>query len=258
MNKKSVRKLLSLPVLFSFVVFTSCSKDSDVSADETSETEEIEQTDNETSSCDNATNYVFIEKDGLVKVEFENAEFSGDWKLKKDGNSFSGEGYMVWEGSQYLNAPGNSIASYTIKIQNPGTYRFLWSSAIKNGNNGTEHNDTWLRFNDAADFYGLKGTDSYVYPKDTGKTPNPNGSSKEGWFKVYRSGNNLDFIWMSRTSDNDAHDIYVEFDTAGAYVMEISPRSSNHGIDQFVLFKDTVAKDVAISTETAFSNIICD
>ncbi len=193
--------------------------------------------------------FIFNEKDGLVLGEFENAAFTGEWKLKSDGNSYTGEGYMVWEGQQYLNAPGNGLVTFKIRITNPGTYQFIWNSAVKTGDSGTDHNDTWLRFNDANDFYGQnsQGT-STVYPKGTGKTPNPEGSSADGWFKIYRSGNNLDFKWQSATYDNNAHSIFVVFENPGTYLMEASARSSGHRIDKFVLFNDSVTQQEAISS----------
>ena len=58
------------------------------------------------------------------------------------------------------------------------------------------------------------------------------------WFKVWRSGNNLSFKWQAVTSDNDAHNIYVKFNSPGIYTMEVSARSSGHAIDKFVLFKN--------------------
>ncbi len=96
-----------------------------------------------------------------------------------------------------------------------------------------------------------------VCPKDTGKTPNPEGATKDGWFKIYRSGTDLDFKWQASTCDNNAHDVFVVFDNSGTYLMEISARSSGHGIDKFLLFNSTVNKADAIASET-FSVISCD
>src|SRR5680860_357323 len=77
------------------------------------------------------------------------------------------------------------MASNELKIEHPGTYQFLWKSAVKIGDSGSEHNDTWLRFGDADNFYAQK-ENSAVYPKDIGKSPNPKGASKDGWFKISR------------------------------------------------------------------------
>lgn len=209
------------------------------------------------SSCNNPENFVFSEKDGLINVEFEDAKFSDDWELKSNGEGFSGTGYMVWTGAQYLGQPGNGATDFKIRIKNPGTYQFLWKSAVTMGNSGSDHNDTWLRFNDADDFFAQNG-ENIVYPKGSGKTPNPEGASADGWFKVYRSGNDLDFKWQARTFDNNAHNIFVKFNEAGIYTMEISARSSGHAIDKFVLFKTLFNQAEAISESNTLSAISCN
>ncbi len=221
------------------------------------EEEEEEVPNTEEISCTNPSDFIFNEKDGLVLVEFENTAFSADWNLKNDGTSHSGGGYLVWEGPQYFNSPSIGTITYKIKIENPGSYRFLWHTAIKTGTNGTEHNDTWLRFNDADDFYGLNGQGSTVYPQGSGKGPNPEGSSSDGWFKIYRSGNNVDFKWEALTSDNSGYDVYVKFDNPGVYLMEVSARSSGHAIDKFVLFKDSISVAAATSS-MEYSLVSCD
>ena len=106
------------------------------------------------------------------------------------------------------------------------------------------------------DWVDYKDVEGIVYPKGTGKTPNPEGASEDGWFKIYRSGNDLDFKWQARTSDRDPHDIYVEFAQAKRYTMEISARSKAHGIDKFVLFLSSIDQSTATGT-AAFSEIIC-
>ncbi|MDO6516266.1 hypothetical protein [Zobellia uliginosa] len=270
----SLRGRLSVLVLLT--VLTACSKDADTDndsedktdvidvvdetddIDDTDDTDETDETEGGSDSpCTDVANYIFKEKNGLVNVEFENAQFPDGWVLKSDGDSFTGKGYMVWEGDQYLGNPGNGKTSFKIEIKNTGTYRFLWKSAVKSGNSGSDHNDTWLRFNDADDFYAQKD-DSIVYPKDTGKTPHPEGASKDGWFKIYRSGSNLDFKWQSSTFDNKGHNIYVVFEKAGVYTMEISARSSGHGIDRFVLFNDAMAQADAISDDANLSETRCN
>ncbi|QLE01204.1 hypothetical protein HX109_06355 [Galbibacter sp. BG1] len=258
-----------LRTLFLFVLIfslTSCASDKDDVMEEDPEmaVEDPAEPDNpETPSedpqagCDDVSKYIFNEKDGLVKVEFENALFiKEEWKQEASEQNFSGEGYMVWTGDENLGNPGVGATSFKIKINNPGTYQFLWKSAVTIGSNGTEHNDTWLRFDDADDFYGKKG-ESIVYPKGRNKTPNPEGATKDGWFKIYRSGNDLGFKWQARTFDNNAHDIFVEFKEPGVYTMEISARSKGHAIDAFVLFTEAFGKNNAMDAET-FSEITCN
>jgi len=223
-----------------------------------SDNDENTSTDNHNSgngNCNNPSSYVFNEVDGVIKVEFEDGVFVDDWTLSTNGNA-SGNKYGVWSGDQYLGTPGNGLINYSLKITTPGVYRFIWRSAITTGTRGSDHNDSWLRFADADDFYGEKNG-STVYPKGTGKTPNPNGSSADGWFKIYRSGNDLDFKWQAATSDNDAHNIYVLFEQAGIYTMEVSARSSGHAIDQFILFKeDNYSQNQALEI-TTFSEVTC-
>lgn len=208
-------------------------------------------------TCDNPENYVFVEKDNLINVEFEDAAFPSDWELVKTDNNTSGKGYMVWNGAQSLGTPGNGLTQFKIKINNPGTYRFVWRSAVKTGTSGSDHNDSWLRFNDANDFYGEKTSGSIVYPGGSGKTPNPNGTSIDGWFKIYRSGNDLDFKWQASTSDNDSHNIFVVFAAAGEYTMEVSARSTGHAIDKFVLYKESEYTLEQATTSTVLSEIVC-
>ena len=198
--------------------------------------------------------FVFEESDGIISIEFENNDFPEGWKLKTDVADVSGQGYMQWEGSPSLGNPGNGKVTFPLKITNTGTYRFTWRSSFRKGSNGTEHNDTWLRFPDAKDFFGKKSDGSLVYPGGSGKSPNPHGASKDGWFKVYRSGNNKDFSWQARTSDNDAHDIYVIFETPAVYVLEVSARSDFHGIDRLLLFKEGISQNDALVEAESFSN----
>ncbi|MEM8999086.1 MAG: hypothetical protein AAGB24_02395 [Bacteroidota bacterium] len=284
-NVDSQRNVCALLMIILFVGFgSSCSdslneddvlidvSDADASEDDTDDpgngdegdsTDENNSDNNDSDTqddgCDDPNTFVFNEQDGLVNVEFETAAFSGDWIPASSESGFSGAGYMVWTGEQSLGQPGNGLTTYLINITTSGTYRFLWRSAVTIGDNGTEHNDTWLRFNDADDFFGQKGDNSFVYPNGSGKTPNPEGASKDGWFKIYRSGNDLGFKWQARTSDNDAHDIYVTFDAPGTYTMEISARSSGHAIDRFVLFhSDMMTAGEATDDANALSAISCD
>ena len=216
--------------------------------------EENEEEGNGNTNC-SPSNYVFKEEDGLLVAEFEKADFPGAWEQKTNENGFSGDGYMVWTGNQYFDDPGNGVVRFKIKINNPGTYRFLWNSAVTMGNDGTEHNDTWLRFPDANDYFGEKG-DNRLYPKGTGKSPNPNGSSKDGWFKIYRSGNDLSFKWQAVTSDHQGYNVFVKFNSPGIYTMEVSARSKGHAIDKFMLFKN-MTKSEAVSRSNTASEISC-
>ncbi|MEM8508024.1 MAG: hypothetical protein AAF717_09350 [Bacteroidota bacterium] len=212
-----------------------------------------------TNECPAAIGFVFEETGGIISIEFEDNTFPEGWVVKSDGNGTSGTGYMQWEGDPKMNAPGNGTIVFPVRISQPGTYRFIWNSSFRKGDNGTEHNDSWLRFPDADDFFGRKNDGSVVYPNGSGKTPNPNGSSSDNWFKIYRSGNDDTFKWQASTSDHDAHNIYVTFESAGVYRIEISARSDYHGIDRLLLFEENISQNDAIDAADTFSvKTTCD
>ncbi|WP_085516214.1 hypothetical protein [Marivirga sericea] len=192
-------------------------------------------------SCPESDALNFTESDGLVIVEFEavpDRSAIGDWDFRNDFAAYEGEGFLYWAGEDHFSQPGNSTLGYEIEISNPGTYRFIYSGYIALGESTTESNDLWLRFADASDFYGFReNDDSYVYPKGTDKSPNPEGASRDGWLKVYMNQLN-EWTYTAKTSDNDAHDIYVEFDNPGTYLMEISGRSEGFAIDRAVIYKE--------------------
>lgn len=178
-----------------------------------------------------------------IEVDASTATLNGDWKKRTDIPGYSGGGYIVWEGApQFWKGDANignaGRLTYKINIVKTGVYLFQWRTYIAKKDPAkptTEHNDSWLRFPDANDFYAIKGT-SKLYPKGSGKTPNPLGENGNGFFKVYM---NTADAWsqISSTSDNDAHQIYVKFTTAKEYTVEIAARSEFHAIDSFKLIE---------------------
>ncbi|MEM9339263.1 MAG: hypothetical protein AAGA66_11080 [Bacteroidota bacterium] len=180
------------------------------------------------------SNRTFVESDGVLLLEAEATVIPEGWEALDSISGFTGSSYLEWTGGNFFGEPGNGLLSYRLKINTTGTYRFRWRSRIIEGDDVTESNDGWLRFPDAHDYYGQKEDGSIVYPKGTGKTPNPEGAGKDGWFKVYQ--NQLDkWSVAANTSDNDPHSIFVRFDEPGIYRMELSGRSNGFGIDRVML-----------------------
>jgi uncharacterized protein YjdB len=174
---------------------------------------------------------------GLVVMEAENLSVPSGWAKQSSLSGFTGSGYISWTGPEYFNSVGNGLISTKIFINSPGVYRFQMRSRVGFGTSSTEHNDTWVRFPDASDYFALKGSGTTkIYPKGSGKSPNPNGAGSGGWFKIYM--NSMNWTWNTYTSDNDAHDIYVQFNSSGVYTMELSARSAFHLIDRLVLHKN--------------------
>lgn len=266
-----MRNLLSLTLVILFALQSCSGEDETIEeqvaediteqADETPEdidtmddSEEDGESTDQGNECPDSIGFVFEERDGIISIEFENNDFPEGWILKNAVADVSGDGYMQWEGNPSMGNPGNGMVTFPVKITNAGTYRFIWKSSYRKGDNGTEHNDSWLRFPDADNFFGMKNDGSVVYPNGSGKEPNPNGASKEGWFKVYRSGNNNEFKWQSKTSDNDGHDIYISFETEGVYLMEISARSDFHAIDRILIHQEDISQNMAIDQADNFSS----
>ena len=188
----------------------------------------------------------FFEADGLIVIEAEATQSVTSWQLLQSLGDYTGTGYLSYTGANRFNQPGTSVLNYRLAISTPGVYRIQWRSRIAQGNDNTEHNDSWLRLPDANDFYATR-TGSIVYPKGSGKMPNPDGGGKDGWFKVYQ--NTLGrWAWRTATSDNDPHNIFVRFDTAKVYLMQVSGRSEGHAIDRIVLHRDSIPAVVAQDT----------
>ncbi|NND34034.1 MAG: hypothetical protein HKN76_15705 [Saprospiraceae bacterium] len=186
----------------------------------------------------------FQESGGIMVIEIESAANYDAWELDTGKSGYTGEGYLQYKGPNFYNNPGNSLLSFEIAIEKTGKYRFQWHSLIAVGQSNTEHNDSWLRFNNASDFYGEKN-EQRVYPKGVGKMPNPNGTSTKGWLKIYQNNQN-GWTWVTRTSDHDPHEIFVEFDSIGIYTLEISGRSSGHAINRLALFHSEVEASQAL------------
>ncbi len=196
-------------------------------------------------------NAAYEEKNGLVIIETENLSVPGNWKKKTAIPGFTGGGYIEWTGPDHFNDPGNGVINTKIKINTAGRYKFLWRSKVGEGDSPTEANDTWLKFPDASKFYGQKGSER-VYPKGSGQTPNPEGASGEGYLKVYSTGT-TNWTWATKTSDNDPHDIFVEFDSPGVYTMLLSGRSKHHFVDRVTLNRTS-----ANATNLSLEETTCD
>ena len=190
----------------------------------------------------------FVESDGRLILESESmTPLPSPWADASnytapdinDPANATGDGFIGWEGSQQLNNPGQGTLVYPVQINTPGEYRFCWRSQVGNGTSPTDHNDTWLKI-DADAFFGRNGSGNVVCPKgfDPGQNDcvggEPNGSGTDGWFKVYSSGT-TDWTFSTRTSDNDAHNIFARFDRADIYTLQLSGRSSFHIVDRLTL-----------------------
>jgi len=177
----------------------------------------------------------FMEEDGLLIVEIENLLTMGEWKSASALVEENPIQYIFSE-TEHFQQPGHKLLSYPIRINNPGTYIFIWHSKVGEGDSSTDYNDTWLRIPDADDFFAQNETGNLLHPKGICQENCPNGTGADGWLKVYSHGT-TDWTWRAKTSDHDAHEIFAQFDKAGDYTIQVSARSSYHFLNRFVLFQ---------------------
>jgi hypothetical protein len=207
----------------------------------------------------------FEETNGNLMFEAEDMAISGSWKKQSSVTGFSGTGYINWTGADQFTNPGTGTITTKIKINTPGTYKFDWITKVGEGTKNTDFNDSWLKFSDADDFFAKDnvGNKPICYPHGSGKTPNPEGAGKDGWFKIYM--NSLNWQKTAVTYDNDSHSIFVKFNKAGTYTMLISARSKSHLIDKIFLTKEggavvidpnpTTCTDVTLGAIAKFTTI---
>ncbi len=214
----------------------------------------------------------YEEVGGLVVIEAEHLPVGEDWQVLTDEAGYYADGYIGWTGPPFNNDPTHGVTQVTIHVAQPGRYRLRWRNRIGMGTNTTEHNDTWVEFPDAATYYGVQfqGEDERrVYPRPTCEDAAAmtaieampqvlsagcvEGSSTDGWLKVYSSGAS-DWSWSTSTNDNDGHQVVVEFDRPGDYAFTIAARGDWHLIDRIVLHElsldDMTVQDMG-NAETA-------
>lgn len=199
----------------------------------------------------------FEEQNGIAVIEIESENETGNWNFENSVSGFTGTGYFAFRGSSdYFNSPGNSVINYTLKVNNPGIYRVVWRNKIGTGTETTEHNDSWLRANDAFDFFARRnGVTKYPNGGSFKKSAQiVNGSSANNWMKVY--SNTIAWNWTTETSDNEGLWPYVEFTSPGNYVIQVSGRSRGHFIDRLVLYDET-EYTLAQATNLSRDETIC-
>ncbi|MBL4684213.1 MAG: hypothetical protein JKY37_06470 [Nannocystaceae bacterium] len=228
-------------------------------------------TEGEDSSSDGGTtgplsNCDYETVDGMIVIEAESLPIVDEWVVSMAEPGFYGDGYIDWTGASSNGTPGNGEMTVTLYFGAPGRYRLQWRNRIGEGNNTTEHNDTWVSFPDVDGFFGRRDDDEderRVYPRPLCEDADamsaitdmdgvttagcPSGTSADGWFKVYSSGAS-DWSWSAFTSDNDAHEVVVEIAAAGDYTMMLSARADRHLLDRLVIH-DVALDDAVVRAE---------
>lgn len=181
----------------------------------------------------------YLEEDGVVIFEVEEANVPGKWIVGSRTAGYTGNGYLEWNGEQRYGAGAaeDGKITYRIRISNPGNYQFRWRNRINRGNQNTEHNDSFLRLPSGANV-----ADEY-----------PIGN----WTKVYMNKANT-WSWNTGTKDHDWQLIRQYFN-AGDHLVQISGRSPGHAIDRIALYKyDEVNFNVGQFDDRPVSRVVDD
>ncbi|MCP3916437.1 MAG: hypothetical protein GY711_12840 [bacterium] len=148
---------------------------------------------------------VFQESGGLVVVQIESTDATGDWVGTTTPSGYTFQSLYRWEGVDLFSTPGQGVLAYQIEIFQPGTYRLR----IRNRHDDpddTEENDVWTRMDG--------GT----------------------WFKTFSNGPGTVATWNWETQ----FDITGQPDAswslgAGVHTLEFSARSHGFMMDRFHL-----------------------
>ena len=181
----------------------------------------------------------YIEKNGMVVIEAENMILRDAW-VKEQMEGSSNDSSIVWKGKSYFKQPDKGIISTQFEIFSPGKYTFKMRTKVGLGGNSTEHNDTWVKFPDAKEFYGLRNANR-IYPVGSAGLPfmDNRSATRKGYLKMFSSGT-TNWTWNTLTYDEESYDVMVEFDKPGVYTLELAARSDYHVIDKMILFRPTV------------------
>ncbi|MEM6831490.1 MAG: hypothetical protein AAF551_13350, partial [Bacteroidota bacterium] len=163
------------------------------------------------------------EKGGQVEIEVASLPLSEGWTIESSKEDSKVVEYVVWKGEDRAVQPGSGLIEVMIKIEQEGRYVFTLT-----GGGGIDEtaSSIWVRFPNAANFYGEKDASSRIYPAGLGKTPVPKeGVGKDGWLSVSprKTPNGK---WGSYVEEN--YPVFVEFDEPGVYTLQLSGRSKGH------------------------------
>ncbi|MBD3393102.1 MAG: hypothetical protein GF418_13355 [Chitinivibrionales bacterium] len=147
---------------------------------------------------------LYYEKDGMIVVECESAEYSGDWALETNWAGYSGDGYLRWLGADFFGSPpGSNELVYNVYVCNPGTFVFRYRN-YHDWDDHTQHNDHWV----SVAGHHFEKTFSHL-------------TNAWNWEST------MEGCWCTG-----------EFDlSAGVHTIKIQPRSFDFAIDKLVLYK---------------------
>ncbi|MCL4262660.1 MAG: hypothetical protein KJ069_05575 [Anaerolineae bacterium] len=104
----------------------------------------------------------YVETDDAVVIEIESIPAVDQWQLQTGFPGYTGSGYYVWTGPDYLAQPGIAVLTYPISLTKSGTYRLN----IRNSHplSPSDFNDVWVRLDDRPWIKGFSNVvDTWTY-----------------------------------------------------------------------------------------------
>ncbi len=104
----------------------------------------------------------FLEDNGLVVVEAESIDLSGDWVIESSDAGYTGSGYMRWDGPDYFGTPGNGTIAIPFKVNTAGNYYVKLRMSHLGAPAGDQWNDCWMKMNDNGTFVKAVHPSTYI------------------------------------------------------------------------------------------------
>ncbi|MBX2855765.1 MAG: hypothetical protein KTR21_12320 [Rhodobacteraceae bacterium] len=212
----------------------------------------------------------FVEEDGFVLIEAEShPDLPEGWVKRGDydqtgapdlGALGGKNDFVMWQGEDQSDAPGDAVLSYYVVIETPGRYDFELRDQPAT-DRPEKGGDTWVKI-DGAKFYGLHGeTGTSLYPEGAepgsypaDAQPLPQADSEDGWMRYQSTNRSTHWGSGGHVNDtgsrDDRHDIVVEFDQPGVYEIQLSGATpSSHAIGSFALVNRAVVTEFSLQGE---------
>ncbi len=156
-----------------------------------------------------ASAQVYLAQSDLVVIEMESSGAPGDWTNSTSTPGFVGDSYIIWDGPNLFNSPGQGVFGFDFEVPDGGT----WLVNIRNRHEDpdpTEANDVWMRMD---------------------------GGS---WTKTFsnQAGSVGAWTWESRFDISHGNQPQASYNiSAGQHRVEFSGRSNGFKMDRVHLYR---------------------
>ena len=201
----------------------------------------------ETSSCE-----IYEEEDGIVIIEAENRTSDlGEWNIETRtlNNSFTGSGYLEFNGNSVVSGKPNSPIEYQFKINEPGLYELHLRGAREtvtlNGEERTDvANDCFVRVE------GDYGAGPNVGNEHGDDAPLTTLMTDTKFF----GGNDNSFVWadgnrLDLGGERNKRNAIYDFKAGETYTLIVSGRSKLFKLDRIMFRKISVNEGGAESLD---------